>query len=80
MLYYQTVDKNDLAGKARRLKTDSSNLLDRAQKAQKKLEGTESLKISNWVTEKSFARFWYCFSWLHFSEVILLFQFLTKSH
>nr|XP_056710908.1 laminin subunit alpha-3 [Euleptes europaea] len=34
-----TVDKNDLAGKARRLKTDSSNLLDRAQKAQKTLEG-----------------------------------------
>ncbi|XP_015276228.1 PREDICTED: laminin subunit alpha-3 [Gekko japonicus] len=34
-----TMDKNDLPGKARRLKTDSSNLLDRAQKAQKTLEG-----------------------------------------
>ncbi|XP_048364494.1 laminin subunit alpha-3 [Sphaerodactylus townsendi] len=34
-----TMDKNDLTGKARKLKTDSGNLLDRAQTAQKTLEG-----------------------------------------
>ncbi|XP_054841846.1 laminin subunit alpha-3 [Eublepharis macularius] len=34
-----TMDKNDLAGKARRLKTDSGNLLNQAQEAQKTLEG-----------------------------------------